>query len=112
MYYRFKGTNGSMGLVTGNKYQVSIETGEAGKIHASIFLTANSVMVEAQSYANINPRIPYMPYVYCPYDSLEKFFENWTEVGRCTCTNPGEDDGATTCWEHHNCQNGDCTHGE
>lgn len=29
---------------------------------------------------------------------------------QCRCINPGEDDGQTTCWTHHNCFNGDCTH--
>jgi hypothetical protein len=33
-------------------------------------------------------------------------------INRCTCSNWGEDDGQTTCWLHHNCQNGDCTHME
>lgn len=30
----------------------------------------------------------------------------------CRCMNPGEDDGQITCWTHHDCQRGDCTHGE
>lgn len=28
----------------------------------------------------------------------------------CCCTNAGQDDGGKTCWQHHNCANGDCTH--
>lgn len=28
----------------------------------------------------------------------------------CVCMVVGQDDGATTCWQHHNCYNGDCTH--
>ena len=30
----------------------------------------------------------------------------------CNCKTRGEDDGKTTCWEHHDCYYGDCTHGE
>lgn len=112
MYYRFRGTNGSMGLVTNNRYQITIETDPDGKVHATIFLTANSVNVGVQAYAGPSYDIPFMPYVYCPYSSLETFKENWEEAGRCTCTHPGQDDGSTTCWEHHDCTTGDCTHGE
>lgn len=33
------------------------------------------------------------------------------DTGRvCTCLTVGEDDGATTCWQHHDCFRGDCTH--
>lgn len=28
----------------------------------------------------------------------------------CNCITPGEDDGVTTCWEHHDCNDGTCTH--
>lgn len=28
----------------------------------------------------------------------------------CVCMVVGQDDGATTCWQHHNCYNSDCTH--
>ena len=28
----------------------------------------------------------------------------------CCCLNVGEDDGATTCWQHHDCFKGECTH--
>lgn len=28
----------------------------------------------------------------------------------CKCQTPGEDDGNTTCWAHHDCRAGDCTH--
>lgn len=28
----------------------------------------------------------------------------------CTCLNPGQDNGATTCWQHHDCSDGSCTH--
>lgn len=30
----------------------------------------------------------------------------------CVCRNPGEDDGDTTCWVHHDCSDGSCTHQE
>lgn len=30
----------------------------------------------------------------------------------CRCINPGQDDGQTTCWTHHDCSDGSCTHGE
>jgi hypothetical protein len=28
----------------------------------------------------------------------------------CQCKNPPEDDGDTTCWVHHRCSDGMCTH--
>jgi hypothetical protein len=28
----------------------------------------------------------------------------------CRCNNSGYDDGTMTCWVHHDCRNGDCTH--
>lgn len=28
----------------------------------------------------------------------------------CLCETPGEDDGRTTCFLHHNCNRGECTH--
>lgn len=28
----------------------------------------------------------------------------------CRCIHPGEDDGQTTCWTHHDCFKGECTH--
>lgn len=28
----------------------------------------------------------------------------------CRCTTPGQDDGKQTCWRHHDCTRGDCTH--
>ena len=28
----------------------------------------------------------------------------------CRCLNSGQDDGAQTCWNHHDCSRGDCTH--
>lgn len=32
-------------------------------------------------------------------------------LGReCSCLVVGQDDGATTCWQHHDCYNSDCTH--
>lgn len=30
----------------------------------------------------------------------------------CRCLTPGQDDGGTTCWQHHDCSDGSCTHGE
>lgn len=32
----------------------------------------------------------------------------------CVCLTKGKDDGFTTCWQHHDCVNGDsgCTHAE
>lgn len=44
--------------------------------------------------------------------------ESWHEVTRlsivhkCRCTNVGQDDGQTTCWLHHDCLDGSCTHHE
>ena len=29
---------------------------------------------------------------------------------KCCCLNVGEADGPTTCWQHHDCWRGDCTH--
>lgn len=28
----------------------------------------------------------------------------------CECRNAGQDDGDTTCWIHHDCRDGSCTH--
>lgn len=28
----------------------------------------------------------------------------------CVCHTPGQDDGLYTCWKHHNCSDGICTH--
>ena len=28
----------------------------------------------------------------------------------CRCIHPGQDDGQTTCWKHHDCSDGSCTH--
>lgn len=28
----------------------------------------------------------------------------------CRCLTIGDDNGATTCWPHHDCFRGDCTH--
>lgn len=39
------------------------------------------------------------------YDSLEEFLDN-----RCSCKTVGMDDGAHTCFEHHRCSDGVCTH--
>lgn len=39
----------------------------------------------------------------------EKPFDKVTNR-ECTCLNVGEDDGATTCWMHHDCYKGECTH--
>lgn len=111
MMYRFKGTNGSMGLTTGNKYQISLEE-EDGKIFANVFLTTEMVMVGRQKYAGGKLPTSFMPYVFVPYDSMAKFEENWSKAGECRCTNPGKDDGQTTCWEHHDCNDGSCTHQE
>lgn len=30
----------------------------------------------------------------------------------CSCLNIGEDDGITTCFEHHDCSDGSCTHND
>ena len=44
--------------------------------------------------------------------------ESWHEktrlviVEKCRCLNVGQDDGQTTCWLHHDCSDGSCTHGE
>lgn len=31
-------------------------------------------------------------------------------IDECRCKNVGEDDGDTTCWVHHDCNDGTCTH--
>lgn len=28
----------------------------------------------------------------------------------CRCDSPGQDDGNQTCWLHHDCRDGSCTH--
>jgi hypothetical protein len=111
MYYRYKGTNGLNGLVTGNRYQIHYEQGE-GEVLADVFLTENSIVVGVQSYASEPIDIPFMPYVSCRYYDMAEFKSNWEEAGECRCTHPGLDDGSTTCWAHHDCSSGDCTHGE
>lgn len=30
----------------------------------------------------------------------------------CVCKHPGLDDGESTCWVHHDCSDGTCTHAE
>lgn len=30
----------------------------------------------------------------------------------CRCLTVGKEDGGTTCWQHHDCGDGSCTHGE
>lgn len=113
--YRFKGTNGSLGLITGNRYGVSTErdTVLADQINARIYLTNNPVKVGIQKYAHRRGiAVPFVPYVVCIYDNQAMFDANWQQVEKCRCTNPGEDDGSNTCWTHHDCTKGDCTHGE
>lgn len=112
MNYIFKGTNGSMGLIHGNKYPIRLEEGDGEKLIAKIFLTSHQVYVGVQEYAGKPLDVPYMPYIQCPYDNAELFKQNWRVAGECNCTIPGQDDGSTTCWEHHDCMSGDCTHGE
>lgn len=109
--HRYLGTNGSMGLVTGNRYQVHVEQQDA-QIIASVFLTNEPVKISGQDYADAVPQQRFMPYLFIPYDDVEHFKANWQDVGECRCTNPGKDDGQTTCWEHHDCSDGSCTHGE
>lgn len=111
MTYKFIGTNGSMGLVTGNRYEVHLEN-EEEKVYANVFLVSSPIKIGAQEYAGGIPTVPFMPYIFVPYDSMAKFEENWSKVGECRCTNPGKDDGQTTCWEHHDCNDGSCTHQE
>lgn len=111
--YIFKGTNGSMGLVTGNKYAIHLEDLDGEKLVAKIFLTNNYVLVGVREKSGTwPPTKPSMPFVQCPYDSPELFKQNWRVAGECNCTTPGQDDGSTTCWEHHDCSDGSCTHGE
>lgn len=31
-------------------------------------------------------------------------------MNECVCRTPGEDDGDHTCWVHHDCSDGTCTH--
>lgn len=111
MYYRYRGTNGLNGLITNNKYQMHYEQHEDG-IDADVFLSENSIIVGVQSYAGEAPTIPFMPYVYVSYADMDEFNRNWEEAGECRCTHPGQDDGSTTCWVHHDCSDGSCTHGE
>lgn len=110
MYYRYKGTNGLNGLVTSNRYQMHYE--ERDRVEADVFLSANSIVVGVQSYAGPAPTIPFMPYVHVEYKDMAEFWANWEEAGECRCTHPGQDDGSTTCWPHHDCSTGDCTHAE
>lgn len=30
----------------------------------------------------------------------------------CVCVTPGQEDGQSTCWKHHDCNDGSCTHRE
>lgn len=32
------------------------------------------------------------------------------DTHKCICKTPGEDDGDFTCWVHHDCSRGECTH--
>lgn len=34
------------------------------------------------------------------------------KVEVCACEHVGQDDGQYTCWLHHDCRRGDCTHAE
>ncbi len=33
-----------------------------------------------------------------------------TDFRTCLCRTVGRDDGDTTCWKHHDCSWGECTH--
>lgn len=33
-----------------------------------------------------------------------------SNIDECRCATPGQDDGQTTCWLHHDCSDGSCTH--
>lgn len=33
-----------------------------------------------------------------------------SELKECDCKTPGLDDGDRTCWQHHDCLDGSCTH--
>lgn len=35
-----------------------------------------------------------------------------SNVNKCWCKNEGQDDGERTCWVHHDCSDGSCTHQE
>lgn len=35
-----------------------------------------------------------------------------TDLPMCYCFNPPTDDGFRTCWVHHRCSDGECTHGD
>lgn len=41
-------------------------------------------------------------------------FQTYAECKNCECRclHPKQDDGDTTCWKHHDCSDGSCTHGE
>lgn len=34
------------------------------------------------------------------------------ETCKCRCITPGLEDGQITCWPHHDCNDGGCTHQE
>jgi len=110
--YIFKGTNGSMGLVTGNKYGIILTDIDGEKVMARILLTSEPVYLNPHELLPSPVPVAYIPSINCPYDSPEAFKNNWRVADECRCTNPGEDDGSTTCWVHHNCMTGDCTHNE
>ena len=53
--------------------------------------------------------------VCCPAMALKIWasrFQTYVEcyACECRCIHPGHDDGQTTCWKHHDCSDGSCTH--
>lgn len=55
--------------------------------------------------------------VCCPNMALKIWcsrFQTYVEcmACECRCITPGKEDGQTTCWVHHDCSDGSCTHGE
>ncbi len=111
-FWQYIGTNGSMGLITANKYHAHAEIMDE-KVYTIVYLVTEPAMVHAQDYAKLPAaEEPYMPFITKTYDNLVQFRQDWIEAGDCVCTQPGQDDGQTTCWPHHDCSRGDCSHGE
>lgn len=113
-FYRYTGTNGQHGLFTGNRYGISAEQHALDdEIEVRVYLANNPVHVGVQKYALKKPIAhAFVPYTDILYKDKPAFEADWQKVDDCRCTNPGEDDGGNTCWPHHDCTKGECTHGE
>jgi hypothetical protein len=69
-WYRFKGAMGSLGLVTGNRYQLVLHQYPEGNLSAEILLAITAVHIKQVP-------LPILPVITCPYDSLSLFYKNW-----------------------------------